>query len=206
MGSPSDEAGRYDREGPRHQVKISSSFQMAVVTVTWYQAFAFCRWLSASLPWARGARLPTEEEWEYACRAASEGLYWSGDRKSDLTRVGWYSANSEGRTHRVGRKPANPWGLYDVHGNVLEWTLTKPSYGYSRREAGVEVDPLAVHAADLAASGGAKRIVRGGSFKLKSRNAQSGYRVSLRQGAGASDLGFRVCLPRVPEQSMIVDH
>ena len=103
-----------------------------VESVTWYQAFAFCRWLSASLPWAKGARLPTEEEWEYACRAETESRYWSGNKGADLNRVGWYDANSKSHAHRVGRKAANPWGLYDVHGNVWEWTVSKMGRGLLR--------------------------------------------------------------------------
>ena len=69
-----------------------------VENVTWYQAVAFCRWLSASFRWARGARLPTEEEWEYACRAGTETRYWKGDQEADLEQVGWYEENSGGRT------------------------------------------------------------------------------------------------------------
>jgi len=92
-----------------------------VVNVTWYAATAFCRWLAAYFP---GARLPIEEEWEYACRAGTETRYWAGDTEEDLDRVGWYRKNSDGHTHRVGEKPGNPWKLYDMHGNVREWTAT----------------------------------------------------------------------------------
>ncbi len=167
----------------------------AVKTVTWYQAFAFCRWLSASLPWAEGARLPTEEEWEYACRGGSESRYWSGDEETDLSRVGWYDANSDDRTHRVGRKLANPWGLYDVHGNVWEWTLSERSDNYSGRESGVEVDPAAVDPADPAASSAAERVARGGSYGDLARAARSAYRSHRLSGIVYKHLGFRVCLP-----------
>ncbi len=232
MGSPSDEEGRYDLEGPRHQVKIASFFQMAAVPVTvaqyaafdpeyrsyrqgqvpddklpthpvervtWYQAFAFCRWFSASLPWAKGARLPREEEWEYACRAGTESRYWSGNKEADLRGVGWYRANSDDRTHRVGRKPANPWGLYDVHGNVWEWTASEGAKDYSGREGGVDVDPSAVDSADLAGTSGARRVARGGCYWFQARDARSAHRIHGIPGFGIRFQGFRVCLPAVSE-------
>ena len=196
MGSPEDEPGRHDDEGPQHEVRITSSFEMAAVpvtaaqyaafdpthvshfadkveeerfathpveNVTWYAAAMFCRWLARALPRTAGARLPTEEEWEYACRAGTATAYWSGSQEQDLRRVGWYDANSEGRTHRVGAKPANPWGLYDVHGNVYEWGLSK-STEYAERPGGIEVDPHTVDPEDLAGASGALRVIRGGSY------------------------------------------
>jgi hypothetical protein len=63
-------------------------------------------------------RLPSDAEWEYACRAGTVTRYWSGDSEEDLKRVGWYSGNSGDRLHAVGEKEANPFGLYDMHGNV----------------------------------------------------------------------------------------
>jgi formylglycine-generating enzyme required for sulfatase activity len=91
----------------------------AVLDVTWYEGVSFCRWLSSVFPWARGARLPAEAEWKF-CRAGTKTRCWSGAGEQDLARVGWYGANSGDRPHRVGEKPANPWGFYDVHGNILE--------------------------------------------------------------------------------------
>jgi len=160
-------------------------------------SMAFCRWLSAAVPWARDARLPTEEEWEYACRAGSETRYWSGDGEDDLDRVGWYDKNSEGRTHRVGEKPANPWGLYDLHGNVWEWTLSTRT-DYSDREAGIAVDPSAIDPADLAALPGGGRVIRGGSCWNEARRARSGYRVWGDPETEIRNQGFRVLLPVAP--------
>ncbi len=163
-----------------------------VEQVTWYQASAFCRWLASQFPWAEGARLPSEEEWEYACRAGTETRYWKGNKESDLRDAGWYDANSDERTHRVGHKSANPWGLYDVHGNVWEWTLSKWSDDYSGREAGVEIDPSTV---ELPAVARGDRVYRGGGYWNLARNARSAYRVGFDPLLTLRNQGFRVLLP-----------
>lgn len=108
--------------------------QLPVETVTWNQAASFCNLLSAALGYghcyifddqnqtvhldnaATGFRLPTEAEWEYACKAGTTGI-----RYTDIEVCAWYKNNSKGSTHPVGLKEANPWGLYDMLGNVWEW-------------------------------------------------------------------------------------
>ncbi len=88
------------------------------VRVNWRRAMDFCRWLSETFPWASGARLPTEEEWEYACRAGTETRYWKGDSESDLEQIGWYRENSGARAaYRSRRNPG--FGYRDLGFRVL---------------------------------------------------------------------------------------
>jgi formylglycine-generating enzyme required for sulfatase activity len=171
-----------------------------VVNVTWFESVAFCQWLSAAYQKLRGARLPTEEEWEYACRAGTDTRYWSGDDESDLSKVGWYEENSDDRTHRVGGKPVSPWGLYDIHGNVEEWTLSRYTDSFSGREQGYRLDPLSVRPADLAvdASGG-DLVTRGGGCWFAADWARAAYRYIWNPGVVNQGQGFRVVVPASPE-------
>jgi len=146
FGSPAGEVGRKPNEVPARTVTISRPFYLGrtsvtqtqwravmgsvphqpagdnlpISHVTYAQAVRFCGRL-ALLTGVR-VRLPTEAEWEYACRAGTTTRYWSGDAESDLARVGWYRENSGGRAHLVDEMPANPWGLVDMHGNVWQYT------------------------------------------------------------------------------------
>ena len=142
-----------------------------VESVSWFEALKFCNKLSrknglspyyvirGSKPievvGGEGYRLPTEAEWEYACRAGTESRYGFGDDVKQLGSYAWYSSNSEGRTWPVGRKRPNAFGLYDMHGNVWEWCWDGYEEGYYRHSP--DVDPLGDEEADY-------RVTRGGSW------------------------------------------
>ncbi len=144
------------------------------VSMTQLAAKMYCKWLSAKT--GRYYRLPTEAEWEYACRAGTRTAYSFGDDPKRLGEYAWHAGNSEEKYQPVGRKKPGPWGLHDMHGNVAEWVLDQyAAKGYAGFAGKPARDPLAV------ASSIHPRVVRGGSW----RDGPGVLRSAARRHSGA---------------------
>ena len=196
----------FDDRKPFHRwdgVRLVELADHPRVNVTWYEAVSFCRWLAAQAGFAgSSASLPDEEVWEYACRAGSSTRFWRGNSDEDLDAVGWFEGNAERRTHRVGRKAANPWGLFDLHGNVWEWTATEfDAERYTARSTteAHPVDPGTL-SAELAGSPRVRRVLRGGSFGNSAQGCRSAYRVFWNPWDEFWVQGFRVLLSSAPSR------
>ena len=221
MGSPAGEKERQACETPVHKVKITRPFYMGKFEVTnaqyrrfrpghrsryldagdrpalwvsWYDANAFCRWLSKKA--SRTVRLPTEAQWEYACRAGTTTRFYTGDRISghmnsaDLPKAAWYGANAKGSSKPVGKLKPNAFGLYDMHGNAWEWCGDWYGADYYRKSPGK--DPAGPKT-------GAVKVLRGGCwFYWTTYYCRSAHRYRYRPDAREPVIGFRVVVETSP--------
>ena len=151
-----------------------------VENVSWDNVQEFIRRLNAREAGAT-YRLPTEAEWEYAARAGTTTRWSFGDDASQLGRYAWYDRNAGGQTHPVGQLQPNPWGLYDMHGNVWEWVQD----WYGSYSSGTAVDPAGP-------SSGSYRVNRGGSLAYGARFCRSAYRLRDAPGSRYDFLGLRL--------------
>ena len=213
MGSPNDDPDKDSDETPQHRVQITKPFYLGIYEVTqqqyekvmgknpsefkgpsqpvekisWEDATEFCRKLS-EMDGKNDYRLPTEAEWEYACRAGTSTRYSCGDKLDPA--FAWFSDNSDRQTHPVGEKRPNDWGLYDMHGNVWEWCQDRYADAYYKSSppddpAGPSTDSL--------------RVFRGGGWNDGAGGCRSAIRGWFRPGPRGGILGFRVAL--VPVES-----
>ncbi|MBL8695349.1 MAG: SUMF1/EgtB/PvdO family nonheme iron enzyme [Planctomycetes bacterium] len=224
MGSPEEEVGRSNRESPLHPVSVPQ-FQLAATTITrdqycaldpdkkftswklpkdekegdlpatdvsWWEAVLFCAWM--------GARLPSEAEWEYACRAGSQAPYSFHGGVAALGEHAWFRANSGPKPldpneadfdgarkagctpHSVGKKAPNAHGLFDMHGNVWEWCSDEWHDNY---------DGAPTDGSGWCGDASVVRVIRGGSFSFPARRARSAARYGNRASYGWHDVGFR---------------
>jgi len=157
-----------------------------VIDVSLDDAVAYCLWLSAQT--GRTYRLPSEAEWEYACRAGTETRWSCGDQEEALGDHAWFKENAGGKTHPVGEKRPNPWGLHDLHGNVWEWVQDHWHDNYQ----GAPADGSPWEDAT-----GGSRVLRGGSWFNDARGCRSARRNPRLPANRRVWLGFR--LARGPE-------
>jgi formylglycine-generating enzyme required for sulfatase activity len=152
-----------------------------VESVSWNDVQEFIKNLNAREGTAT-YRLPTEAEWEYACRAGTATRYSFGESASNLNEYAWYSANSGSQTHPVGQKKPNHWGLHDMHGNVYEWVQDTWHSTYT----GAPRDGSAWEGS------GAVRVIRDGGWCSDAGNCRSTYRFGYDQSYRNFNLGFRL--------------
>ena len=210
MGSPEDEPGNQPNEGPQHEVTISQGFYLGKHELTqgqWASVMDTQPWIGHSviregsnfpaewISWEDAQafihrlnvtagdslyRMPTEAEWEYACRAGTTTAWSFGDDESVMGTYAWFKGNTsdmgEWYTREVGQKLPNPWGLCDMHGNVLEWTQDWAMREYT---TGSQVDPIQAEPTVVVAPGTddtPARILRGGMRLFYSSGCRSAFR------------------------------
>ena len=211
--------GRSEREGPLHEVHVRALYmgrypvtneeygefleavdgvseprywndsrfnrpRQPVVGVSRDEVRRYAEWV--------GLRLPSEAEWEYACRAGTRTRYHTGDADADLDRAGWHAANSGGRLHAVGGKAPNAFGLFDMHGNVLEWVEDD----YHKDYCGAPADGSPW----VDERRGYFRVLRGGCWSNPAELCRAAYRNWFSPDSRDLIVGFRLC------KSVPLDH
>ena len=206
MGSTADEGK--DTEKPVHKVTITKPFylgkhlvsqeqwqsvmhtnpsqfkgpKLPAETISWNLCQTFASKLHEKIP-DRTFRLPTEAEWEYACRAGTTNEFSFGDDDSKLGEYAWFSNNSDHQTHPVGMKKPNPWGLFDMHSNVKEWCQD----WFGRYDAADATDPVGP-------ASGIGRVWRGGAFDATVVQCRSARRRLFDPDYGYIRCGVRVVM------------
>ena len=199
-------------EKPAHRVRITKPFYMGkyevtqeqwqalmgknpsrfkgaknpVECVSWFDCPKFLEKLAAKAPKGFTCCLPTEAEWEYACRAGTTTKYHFGDDENELADYAWYDKNSDKRTHPVGEKKPNPWGLYDMYGNCWEWCQ---DLYVNKYPAGDRTDPVV-------SQPGKVPVLRVGSWFRPADRCRSAHRYKATPQHRNGNLGFRVALRR----------
>jgi len=214
MGSPDGDEGAIASETPRHRVKIKQAFELArypvtfdefdaycdasgrnkpddagwgrdrrpVINVSWHDAADYCVWLSKET--GANYRLPSEAQWEYACRAGTETRWSFGEIETDFPEYAWFSENFGGNTLPVGTFPANRWGLQDMFGNVWEWVedVWHDDYNKAPKDGSAWTE----------GENQRERVLRGGSRGFGPRFARSAVREKLAATSRFNFTGFRV--------------
>jgi formylglycine-generating enzyme required for sulfatase activity len=214
MGSPASDPDAESDEKPQHQVKLKSfsigqypvtqeQYQAVmgnnpsnfknnpknpVEMVSWNEAQEFCKKLSQLT--GKKYRLPTEAEWEYACRAGTQTRFYFGDDATKLEDYGWYNGNSSSKTHTVGEKKPNDWGLYDMSGNVWEWCEDPYHDSYANKPENIKNNGnTAWLSSDISL-----RALRGGSWFSYSRLCRSAFRYGNVADVRGYPIGFRLAV------------
>jgi len=228
MGSPETELGRWEDEGPQHEVILTRGYWLGetpvtqalwvavmgenpshfrgerpddlerpVETVSWDDCQAFLGRLNAQVA-GLAATLPTEAEWERACRGETHGATWAGElsgreKAPELDPIAWYRGNSDETTHPVRRKAPNPYGLHDMLGNVYEWCADAAEdfhtpYPYA---AGSVVDPVAI-------GRGSYWVYRGGAWDSSASSVRAANRHAGSRSIRYDNLGFRLAGGQAP--------
>jgi len=226
MGSPPGEIGR-EKDEVQHRVIISRGFYMSTTEVTqgqwkklmganpsafqelgdrgpvnqvsWWDCQAFIARLNA-LEGTDRYRLPTEAQWEYACRAGTRTAFYGGGIReascrymAALAKVAWYCGNSGFKPHRVAMLQPNAWGLYDMLGNEAEWCLDSCRWrNIWTRRVNVITDTYRNNVTDPVSTTGEDRVFRGGSWNQSSQYQRAADRACFNPGVRRSDIGFRV--------------